>query len=514
MKKVNIERCLDDIVIEKNIVFPTTVEDIRNTIQYCNDNQVSFHPVSAGNNWGYGSSTPNDNEVSIVMNLSKMPDVIHFDSDSGLLTFGPGLTQGKLYDYLTDNGHDYIIPVTGAGPDTNVMGNALERGFGITPIHDHVDSIRSVKAVLPDGSIYESCFAQMGLDTLDRHHKYTVGPNFDAIFCQSNFGVVYEMTIKLEKQPEKMIMFAASITHDELPAALEVLKDISETYKGFLSSLKVFNSRRILAMRSRYLAEVEGFCDEKTIKSLQKEYKVKDWQILGSIYGPKAITRVIKREIRQKLKGIGTEKKFIPSDHIILKNPKIGKMIIGEKVYESLVEGFSICKGKPSRYPLNLVYTRRNIADKDKNFHPVKDKSGIIWFATVIPLKLQLMKDYSDKMVATFKQYEMEPIFTFTLKDSNISMATMPILFDRANPGQVQKAHDLYRALLAASKEMGIYAYRIPTIFQEEFVNEIDWDNSLTKKLKSVIDPNNILAPGRYSKREEKRAKMAMDTTL
>ncbi|QWX85236.1 FAD-dependent oxidoreductase [Cellulophaga sp. HaHaR_3_176] len=500
MHKLKITRCLDNLSENKNIVYPQNTDEIKEVINYCNVNKCSFYPVSSGNNWGYGSSFPSDDETQIVMNLSKMPAVIKFDEEEGLLTFGPGLTQGKLYDFLKANNFKFMVPVTGAGPEGNIMGNALERGFGITPIHDHVASVRCLKAILPNGSTYESPFAQLGLSHLDKHHKWGVGANFDFIFFQSNFGVVYEMTIKLERTPDTIVMFTLSVSNKDIDECLLRLKTIKETYKEFLSGINLMNTRRMLAMKSNYLVEEQGYCSEDKIIKLKEKHRLEDWTVMGAIYGPKSIRFAVKQDIKKALKGIGSKKRFISSNNIIVNKSWLGKLFIDSEDLKKINEGFSILKGKPSRYPLNLIYSLSDIADEHKNYNPLKDNIGIIWFAPVIPFKVDILNKYITGIYKIFKRFNLEPMITLTIQNENIIASTIPILFEKTEKKDVDNAHDLYKCLLDFSLEIGAYPYRLPTIFQKEYLNKLNWEDTIAFKIKSKLDPNNILAPNRYSK--------------
>lgn len=499
MEKTKFERCLDDKVLEKEVIYPKTVAEIRQTILYCYEKKRSYYPVSSGNNWGYGSSIPTDDHTPIVMNLSQTPSVIEFDENEGLLTFGPGLTQQKLYEFLQANNYPFMVPVTGAGPNANIMGNALERGFGITPIHDHVEAVTSIKAILPDGSTYESSFAQLGLSTLDKSYKWAVGPNFDYIFFQSNFGVVYEMTIKLEKIPPSILMFNISIDQDELYECLKRFKSLKATFKGFLSGINFMNSRRMLAMKTNYLKDEQAYCSEEKIADLQKQHKIKDWTIVGAIYGPKIISSRIQKAIKRELRGIKADKTYLSSDSVLFSSPRMGNFLLGQEQYALLKEAFSILKGKPSLLPLNLIYTKKNIPQDLKKYNPIQDVVGIIWFAPVIPFKIELLEKYEDFLIKVFKDFSMEPILTFTLQNENIVAATMPLLFDKTNSTEINNAHKLYQTLLNRSKEYEAYPYRIPSIFQKEYLKNIDKENNLFFKIKKQIDPYNLQAPGRYS---------------
>jgi 4-cresol dehydrogenase (hydroxylating) len=92
------------------------------------------------------------------------------------VTVEPGVTQQILYDYLERNRLAFLVPATGAGPHCSLVGNALERGYGITPYADHFSAVTAIEAVLPNGRIYRSALSELGGGTVDRAFKWGIGP--------------------------------------------------------------------------------------------------------------------------------------------------------------------------------------------------------------------------------------------------------------------------------------------------------------------------------------------------
>ena len=88
------------------------------------------------------------------------------------------------------NNLPFLVPVTGAGPSCSLLGNALERGYGITPHSDHFAAVTALRAVLPSGEIYQSAIAEAGGKDVDYAYKWGVGPYLDGIFTQSSLGIV------------------------------------------------------------------------------------------------------------------------------------------------------------------------------------------------------------------------------------------------------------------------------------------------------------------------------------
>src|SRR5690606_5593013 len=94
--------------------------------------------------------------------LSRMDRVVEFDAELGVVTLEPGVTQRGLRDYLEARGSGYLVPVHGGGPSCSLIGNALERGYGITPYTDHFAAVMALEAVLANGEIYRTPITTLG----------------------------------------------------------------------------------------------------------------------------------------------------------------------------------------------------------------------------------------------------------------------------------------------------------------------------------------------------------------
>ncbi len=153
------------------ILYPKTQAEIIACVKIAHQYHVPLYPVSTGNNWGYGTSLPVQDDCAI-LHLSKMNQILDFDPDTGLITLEPGVTQRQLAQFLDEQQYPYLIPVTGAGPDCSIVGNAIERGYGITPYADHFASVISLEAILPDGSVYHPTLSLLGDKNIDTLHKW------------------------------------------------------------------------------------------------------------------------------------------------------------------------------------------------------------------------------------------------------------------------------------------------------------------------------------------------------
>ncbi len=163
------------------ILRPTSTEQVVQIVKIASQFKLSLYPISTGNNWGYGSANPVRDDC-VVVDLSSMNKILVMDEKTGVVTVEPGVTQAILREYLDERGLDYLVPVTGAGPTCSLVGNAIERGYGITPYADHFYAITAMEVILPNGDIYQSALSAIGGKRVDQAFKWGFGPYLDGIF--------------------------------------------------------------------------------------------------------------------------------------------------------------------------------------------------------------------------------------------------------------------------------------------------------------------------------------------
>ena len=195
---------------------PRSVDEVRAIVAIAGEHAIPLYPISTGNNWGYGSADP-ARDGCVVLDLSGLDRIVAMDPEAGLVTIEPGVTQRRLSDHLAAEGLSFLVPATGAGPNCSLLGNALERGYGITPHADHFAAVTAIEAVLPDGRLYRSALSELGGHAVDRAYKWGVGPYLDGLFAQSGLAVVTQMTMALAPRPDRIEGFLFAV--DTIPVS-------------------------------------------------------------------------------------------------------------------------------------------------------------------------------------------------------------------------------------------------------------------------------------------------------
>ncbi|PSF04876.1 FAD-linked oxidase [Marinobacter fuscus] len=493
------------------VLRPQCKEDVSQIMVIAQRWKVAVYPISTGNNWGYGSANPVQDNCAVI-DLGGINQISDFDPEMGTVTVGPGVTQAALRDFLDQQKAEYLVPVTGAGPNCSILGNALERGYGITPITDHFSAVTKIEAVLPDGSLYTTPLSELGGSEIDRLFKWGLGPYLDGLFTQSNFGIVVNITIALAPCPETITAFFFSTKDDtKLEKLIPSVRAVLRTLSGSVVAINLLNSQRMLSMMAPFPENkaIDGVLPSHEIEALADKYSVPAWSGVGAIYASKEVAVAAKRVLKRILGPVTDRLIFINRRHVRAAQT-IAQYLPGslstrlKGMADTLSGALEIMHGTPNEVALSLAYWRSGISPQPgvpKN--PARDGCGLIWFAPLVPIRGKDARRYVQMIEEICPQYGINPLITLTTVNDRCFDSTVPLLFDRNNEVATNRAKDCYRALLSAAQKEGFLPYRLHIDTMDILGSEKSTCH-LAEILKSAIDPNHVLAPGRYVSKIEK----------
>ncbi|QOJ10294.1 MAG: FAD-binding oxidoreductase [Nitrosomonas sp. H1_AOB3] len=481
-------------------------EDIAPIIKTAVKHQVPLYPISTGHNWGYGTALPPVDNC-VILDLSELNRIIDFDAETGVVTVEPGVTQGQLADFLDQGEYPYMTPTTGAGKAASILGNALERGYGITPYTDHFGAVMAIHAVLPDGSFYRSALTDLGGEQLDRSFKWGVGPYIDGIFSQGSVGVVTQMTIALARRPEVVQSFLFGLKQPEkLGNLVSRVRDVIARYPGVVGGINLMNAHRVLAMTTTYPRErvVPGEAISlEILQELMQKNMVLPWMGLGTLYGSKRVVNAVKQELKLMLSPVADRLLFVTDERIQILT-RLGKFLpntLRSRLtckLEMLERSLQLISGYPNQTALPLCYWLKGKPQQDAMLDPARDGCGLIWYAPLIPMKQASVVSYVQMVYDIMAKYRLEPLMTLTSLSARCFDSTVPILFDLNSEPERRKAESCYWELMEKGKEYGFLPYRVG-------IQAMSWlseNNSsywqTVRKIKRSLDPSMIISPGRY----------------
>ncbi len=466
---------------------PEDEESVQQIVRIAVRHQVRLYAFSTGHNWGYGTALPVENDC-VLVDLSGMNRIIELDQELGLITLEPGVTQGQLSRYFKESGLDFFVPTTGAGPTVSLLGNAMERGFGITPEEDHFGAVRSLRAVLPDGTIYESSLASLGMPTAQSSWKWGIGPYLDGLFAQGNFGIVTALTIALRRRPEHIEVYVFTIKEEaQLPAVVGHCREALDSLRGIAGGIKLMNHAQFcLTLDTSELG-----------MGLSREFA---WVGFGVLHCRNSMVRAARRALKKILKPHLSQIIFLNENRIRRFNVLAKYMpgTLGKKLARQVKQGrdiLQIVRGEPRALELRLVYKYVPIGPgglKD----PIKEGVGVIWYAPIIPLKESLISQMIVTIQTTLRAYGFPEAISLTTVNDRCAMGVIPIIYKR--PEDKDNAHRCFETLMQEGKKAGCFPYRINIAVMETLPQQGRSFWHLAETLKAAVDPHHLFSPGRY----------------
>jgi 4-cresol dehydrogenase (hydroxylating) flavoprotein subunit len=489
------------------ILRPANRTEVQRCVELAGEYGVALYPVSGGKNWGYGSRVPT--HTSAILDLGRMKAISHSRS-LAYVTVEPGVTQRDLQDYLAKHRLNLWMDSTGASPDCSIIGNTAERGFGHTPYADHYANSAGLEVVLPDGRCIETGFGHYTGAHATHVYKYGVGPTLDGLFSQSNFGIITRMTLWLMPEPEYFTAFFFKCEHEEqLETVMEALRPLRMA-RVLDSACHIVNGYKVISGLQQYPWERTGGRTPLTpaeLAAIGKEKNFGPWNGSGALYGTRAQVAESKRLLRRALRGNAKNLTFIDDRLLGLLRRFAGPLrhVVGwdlRGTLDLLLPVYNLLKGIPSDHSLKSAYWRKR-TPPPAQMNPDRDRCGLIWCAPVAPLTGEhargMVRIATETMLRP--EYSFEPALSLTLTSGRALTCVISIGYDRDVAGEDERALACYRELARKLRESGYYFYRLGIHSMEEAPGDPTYDGLLAG-LKNLLDPNGILAPGRYIERK------------
>lgn len=488
------------------VIRPANVSEVQNCLRIANEFKVPLYPISTGLNIGYGSTVPPASGC-IIMELKRIDQIIEYNADLGYVRVGPGVTQQQLYDYLRARDAPFWLDVTGSSPRHSLIGNIAERGFGHTPYADHFANIGGLQVVLPNGELLTTGFGQYNNAAATGVYRWGVGPHYDGLFTQSNLGVIVEATIWLMPAPEYMQFFSCRIERDEdLPALIELLRPLR--LDGTVrSAMHIGNDYKMVSAIQGYpwdQAKGSTPLPEDVMRAKVREWDCGPWNVSGALYGTRATVADARRRIRRQLRGLVKRLRFVDQRLLGLAERFAGpyQRLTGvrlSEVLKVLKPVFGMTRGVPSAAMMASNYWRKKeYPAASADLSPEQDNCGVMWLAPVAPTSGAHTAAIWDIVKTTMLGHGYEPSVSITLISERSLDCVVNLSFDRDIPGEDARAMACHDDMLAQLCAAGYYPYRLGIQAMAKMPPKTAAYQNFFEGIKSTLDPNGILAPGRY----------------
>lgn len=497
--------------IPSAIVKPSCRDEVTLAIKTANLFNLKVHPVSTGKNWGYSDSSA-VSDGQIILDLSRMNKILDINEKLGYITIEPGVTQGQVYEYLEKNKINLWMDATGAGPDTSIIGNTMERGFGHSPYGDRYAHSCNYEVILPDGEILNTGFGHYANSKVSEVYKWGVGPSIDGMFTQSNLGIVTKMTLWLMPKPEdfKIVLFMLKEESDiaEFIERVRILR-MDGTLK---SVIHIGNDLRIVSMSQSYpFDEMEsvGALSMEKRKELTQRNGVGFWSGTAGLYGTKEQIKADLLKIKKALKGFrGLKKMAVINEKqlVVLKKTlaflnKFGFCKELANLGNKISIAMDLLKGKSPETCVQgglwRIKDQRGFSEINST-NPLDYHAGFYWISPMLPMEGQHVLNMIKLVEPIFHRFGFDLQQTLSMTTERALTSVMTISFDKKNEVESQKAKSCHDEVVKVLLAEGYILYRAGNHTLNLLPETSSTYFDVLKKIKSVIDPSNVISPGKY----------------
>ncbi len=501
------------------VVFPDGVDQICRLVQLCNESRIPLWTFSRGHNWGYGTVLALQ-EGALILILERMNRVLEVNEELCYAVIEPGVSQGQLNDYLKSENINLWIDCTDSSPDGSLIGNALDKGVGYTPHGDHFGHLCGMEVVLANGEVITTGGVSERCPTRYTY-KWGVGPFVDGLFAQSGLGLVTKAGLWLMPRPEAFEMFIHRISDPaNLAAAINAYRELAlrrivtncHGFNTFLALARAFDCQTRLSDGKRFLSATD-------IEQWGAEHGLAPWTFVGGVYGSTRQVKANKAEIRKYLSSLGqvifigdTAEKFLKRlVYGVTKSGLEGAFYRGvQALYnlidpgtsmetvESLLSIYPVLKGEPNEEILAAAYFKNRQRQPMQNLDPARDECGLIFFAPMLPAIGAEIQSFLDNVNRVCAANQFETGVLLIHPNPRTFFVVVLLIFDKKSPEESNRAQSTYDQLRELLKTNEYQQYRCSTPQMERILECNPSYQRLLKRIKQAIDPNQVIAPGRY----------------
>lgn len=483
------------------ILYPSTVSHVQEIVRMANNFAIPLYPVSQGKNWGMGSQLPAVNGCA-VLNLCKMNRVIEVNEQYGYAEIEAGVTQAELCDILVQRQSSLFLDVTGSGRDTSIVGCALDRGVAYNSLR--AEMLINLTVVLGNGEILRTGFGHFPNSVAKNVFHHGIGPDLGGVFVQGSFGVVVSATVRLQYKSTSCCAFVISISEEpKLADVIEVLRRLR--LSGIIQCVAHIANRNRTALTMaplmfQFVDGRTGHATRQMIEDMIQKERLGAWSVVGSIMGTDGQVREAKAHLRKTIGTLG-KVSFLTDSKIAF-----GKRVLGllaflpffsrKRAFLAAVEPlYGMTKGIPTDAALNSVSwpfeSRNDTQDLDRG------DFGLVYCLPIIPASGHDVLHVMSLVEETFRKYDFKPYVTLNLMGASLE-TVITLAFDKRVEGQTSKAHACNVELHEVLKRDGYFPYRVGINLMDQVVDSEDVYWRTVRDVKMMLDPNGIIAPGRY----------------
>jgi len=470
------------------VVKPGNAEEVFKIVNWAKDTGTPLVPVSSGAPHFRGDTVPGMGGA-IIVDLSGMKKIIHIDRKNRVVMFEPGVTFGELIAAVAKEDLRLNMPLLPRQPKS-VVGSLLEREPVLMPKYhwDIADPLACTEVIFGTGEMFRTG-AAAGSGSVEEQwaaggaQKEAAGPSSASWYrmiqgSQGTMGIVTWVSARCELLPKLEEPFF--VTDSRLDKILEMVH--------WLIRLRLVNE--CLVLNNTNLALIIAAKDSEKYRRIKDSlppwilfFNIAAYDYLpqervsGQIKNMKELTQRLGVEAVQALDGV-TAARFLN----IIQHP-------------SAEPYWKLChKGTSPESPLRL---HSGHSEKTVHPEPVEGACQDIFFLTIFDKLPELIRTMHAAANETAYPTDELGIYLQPIVQGVNCHCEFTLFYDSENPGEIDRVRNLTLNATKGLVAKGAFFSRPYGETARMIMNRDGATMATLKKVKSIVDPNNIMNPGK-----------------
>jgi 4-cresol dehydrogenase (hydroxylating) len=490
---------------------PRSLDEVVALVHKARFTGTPLYPVSRGLNWGYGSNSPVVEDCAVV-DLGGMDRIVNADRispDHPVAVIEPGVTQRQLFAFLREHCPALTFNATGSALDTSILGNALDRGVGY--FGPRVDDLFGLEVVTGGGAVLRTGFRRLGDDSPLAHtHPHGLGPMLDGLFYQGNFGIVTSACFRLTPRREREVAVSMGLRREgDLPVFVDALARLKR--EGMLTAVTHIGNRArtratLTAGLVRYFEAqcgLDAAAAQREAAAALPLVAPHEWTALVAVAGTAGQVRAVLREVRRRVSDIARVR--VVTDTLLDLGYRVAHALralpwgrANAAAIAAMRPLHGLVRGEPTDAAVDNLLWQFGRGDLPAAQLDASN-CGLLYINPALPPDGLFVARVIRRMCDEAAGFGFELATTINVETGTSLVAVANLLFDRSVPAEVERAHACARALLDLIRREGLEVYRARADMMPDVVDPQSPYWLTVRALKRILDPDNIIAPGRYN---------------
>ncbi|MHA1593888.1 MAG: FAD-binding oxidoreductase [Candidatus Baldrarchaeia archaeon] len=421
------------------VVMPKSTEEVQKIVTLANREKIPITPRVGGMSLS-GLAIPC--EGGIVIDLKRMNRIIEVNRESMYAVVEAGVTTGQLKTYLEENFPDLEYPLPHAPPSVGVISNMVIWGGGHTSLKYGFsqDLINGLEVVLPTGEVVRVGSCAVTSSWITRAFLPELTGLFIGWFGAT--GIITKAGIQLWPKPE--VRGVLTLAADKIEDVISLIMRIAKM--GLADDIDVTSwtgsSRERYQMREKPPGVPEFYMDIFMSGMTKEEY---DFKV-------NSVDKIVKDE---KSKG-STIRYFEPPD---------------------IVKDVLLWLPQPL------------------GFMDLREGGGVEYLGCCVPI--ERIKEAWNNGIEIAKKHDLQYLQLIRLfRGGHICLIMYTFPYNKKDPDEMKRVHDTLVEICEMVLNLGGLPWKPSPSLQKIVLKHADPAFlNLIKKIKALLDPNNIMNP-------------------